>query len=278
MFVEKRTRHRGRLPPWRAQKPSSLKFSACLPVSLFSKLVSGLVTAYRPSAIVRSSALAAVMAAALIAFAPAACEESTPTVLTTGGGDLPAQTGTAYRWNFDDSQTGLKPARLATVLGEWVVEQEPGCPSSPNVLRQKGVFRRPDFPRVIVQDLTFSDLLVRVKCKPESGAVDRACGLIFRLKDSDNYYITRANALEGNVRLYWVVDGRRQQFATADLEVTANQWHTLEVDARGEHIKVSWNGRPVIDATDTTFTTGKIGLWTKADSVTSFDDLEATAH
>ena len=145
-------------------------------------------------------------------------------------------------------------------------------------MRQLGSFGDPDFPRIIVEDLTFADLTVRVRCKPERGGTDRACGLMFRLKDSDDYYVTRANALEANVRLYRVVHGDRQQFASADLPVTSGEWHTLEAHARGSSLTVKWDDKQVISATDDTFQRGKIGLWTKADSVTAFDDLEATGE
>lgn len=110
------------------------------------------------------------------------------------------------------------------------------------------------------------------------GDIDRACGLMFRAVDSENYFITRANVLEDNIRLYRVVDGDRQRFASADRPVSSNTWHTLEVEAIGNRITVSWNGETVIDETDDTFDKGAIGLWTKADSLTAFDELSATAR
>ena len=165
-----------------------------------------------------------------------------------------------------------------SVLGTWKLEGEASAPSGFQVLRQTGRFRDPDFPRVIVEGLVFTDLALRVRCRPEAGRTDQACGLLFRAKASDAYYVARANALEGNVRLYEVVGRRREQLAASDLEVTSGEWHTLEVEARGTSLSVSWDGREVISATDATFDRGKIGLWTKADSVTAFDDLEARAE
>jgi hypothetical protein len=191
---------------------------------------------------------------------------------------VPAEAGKTYRWTFDDVAPGALPADFINVLGEWGVAAESTATSAPHVLRQSGHYGNPDFPRVIVKSLTFADLTVRVRCRPESGGTDQACGLIFRLKDSDNYYVTRANALEGNVNLYRSVNADRQQFAGASATVTGNQWHTLKATARGNRIVVSWDGVPVIDATDATFAKGKIGIWTKADSVTAFDDLEATGQ
>jgi len=207
-----------------------------------------------------------------------ACQKPTPTHRTTGGQEVPAEAGLTYRWTFDDVAVGSLPVNFINVLGDWKAVAEGSAPSTPNVMRQSGRFGGPDFPRVVIEDLTFNDLTLRVRCRPESGEIDQACGLMFRLKDSDNYYITRANALEGNVRLYRVVNGNRQQFASADTEVTSGQWHTLEVRARGPELSVSWDGRGVISASDSKFERGKIGLWTKADSVTAFDDLEATAE
>jgi hypothetical protein len=213
-----------------------------------------------------------------VALSTGACAKPTPTRFTTGGDEVPAEAGHTYRWSFDDTAAGSLPSDLLSVLGNWTTESDPIAPSAPNVLRQTGAFKSPDYPRVIVKSLTFTDVTVRVHCRPEKGEIDRACGIVFRAKDSDNYYLARANALEDNVRLYHVVNGDRQEFASADLTVTTGQWHTLEVTARGTQLGVSWDGHPVLEASDATFTKGKIGLWTKADSVTAFDDLEAVAR
>lgn len=130
------------------------------------------------------------------------------------------------------------------------------------------------FPVAFADKPTLRDLELSVRCKPVSGAVDRACGLVFRLKDANNYYVTRANALEGNVRLYYVKNGHRQQIATFSGNVAAGAWHEYRVVARGDHFEVYWDNAKVIDQHDQTFgDAGKIGLWTKADSVTYFDDL-----
>ena len=211
----------------------------------------------------------------VMALLAGACTKPTPTRFTTGGDELPAEPARTYRWSFDDAAAGALPADYISVLGDWTVASEPTAPSPPNVLRQTGAYKNPDFPRVLVKGLTFTDLTLRVRCRPEKGDIDRACGLMFRATDSDNYYLTRANALEDNVRLYRVVNGDRKEFAGADLKVTSGEWHTLEVTAQGNKLEVSWDGRMVIQASDTTFAKGKVGLWTKADSVTAFDDLEA---
>jgi hypothetical protein len=212
------------------------------------------------------------------ALGAAGCNDTSDGVFTTGGNNVPAEIGRTYSWNFDGDAAGALPDDLINVLGDWAVAEDGSSPSTPNLVRQSGSFGNPDFPRVVVKDLDFDNLAVSVRCRAESGDTDQACGLMFRFQDSDNYFITRANALEGNVRLYRVVDGVREQFASADLDVTANDWHTLSATARGAELTVSWDDQQVIAASDSTFASGKIGLWTKADSVTAFDDLQATAE
>jgi hypothetical protein len=125
-----------------------------------------------------------------------------------------------------------------------------------------------------VKDLRLRNVDVRVRCKPISGKVDQACGLVFRVRDADNYYLTRANALESNVRLYFVRSSRREQIATYNGKVASGSWHELRAVAVGDHIEVHWDGARVIDQHDSTFPdAGSVGVWTKADSVTEFDDL-----
>jgi hypothetical protein len=119
-----------------------------------------------------------------------------------------------------------------------------------------------------------SDVRVSVRCKPIAGKVDQACGLVFRYRDENNYYVARANALEDNVRFYYVSAGKRHELASWSGRVTSGSWHELRVDATGDLFEVFWDNQKVIETRDKTFIEpGKIGLWTKADSVTYFDDL-----
>ena len=184
-------------------------------------------------------------------------------------------------WNFDQDPAGKLPVNFTSALtgggriGQWAVTKEASAPSPPNVLAQTSTdptdYR---FPLAIAEDTSYKDLALSVTFKAVSGKVDQAAGLVFRLKDSDNYYIVRANALEDNLRLYHVVKGRRVQFAGANFKVTANAWHEIKVEARGNEFKCFYDGQLKITAKDDTFKdAGKIGLWTKADSVTYFDDL-----
>jgi len=193
--------------------------------------------------------------------------------------------GTTFIYNFDSDATGQQAAKFHEGLTggggavKWVVQADDRAPSKPNVLAQtssdKTDYR---FPLVIADEGLFQDLDLSVKFKTVSGEVDRAAGLVFRLKDANDYYVVRANALEDNYRLYHVVAGRRSQFAGANFKVTSGQWHELRVECVGNKIICYYDGAKKIEATNNTFKdAGKIGLWTKADSVTSFDDLKVVA-
>ncbi len=193
--------------------------------------------------------------------------------------------GQSITYNFDSDSPGGMPAKFHSARtgqgteGRWVVLAEPTAPSKPNVVAQTSTdstdYR---FPLLIADDGSFRDLELSVKFKAVSGNVDRAGGLVFRLKDANNYYVVRANASEDNYRLYHVVDGRRRQFAGANIKVTSGEWHELKVECVGNKIICYYDGQKKIEATDETFKDpGKVGLWTKADSVTYFDDLRVVA-
>jgi hypothetical protein len=161
--------------------------------------------------------------------------------------------------------------------GNWTVVVQEDAPSGKKVLAQTDAdstdYR---FPLAFTGP-AMKDLRLSVRCKPVSGSVDQGCGLVFRLKDADNYYVARANALEDNVRLYRVVKGARRQFGGWNGKVATGVWHQLMVEARDDHLTVAFDGKPIIDEHDSTFPdAGKFGVWTKADSVIYFDDLIAT--
>jgi hypothetical protein len=129
----------------------------------------------------------------------------------------------------------------------------------------------------ILEDLKFSDVDVTVRFRPVSGKDDASGGIIFRAKDAKNYFIVRANGLEDNFRLYTMKDGLRKQLASAKVDAPKlGEWHTMRVVAKGSKIQAYLNGKPEIDHEDKTYADGYLGLWTKADSVTEFDDLEAS--
>jgi len=188
-------------------------------------------------------------------------------------------------YNFDSDAPGkISPHFHAAVTGggpppTWVVQADSTAPSQPNVVAQTSTDKTDyRFPLLIADDGAFQDLDISVKFKAVSGTVDQAGGLVFRLKDANNYYIVRANALEDNYRLYHVIKGRRVQFAGVNFKVTSGAWHELRVEAIGNKFTCYYDGVKRIEATDDTFKeAGKIGLWTKADSVTYFDDLKVIA-
>jgi hypothetical protein len=159
--------------------------------------------------------------------------------------------------------------------GQWVVRTETDAPSAPNVLAQIDAdptdYR---FPVAVADGPSPRDLELSVKCKQLSGRVDQGCGLVLRFRDFDDYYLTRANALESSVCFYFVKGGRRQSITCWNGSVKSGLWHDYRVIARGDHFEIFWDGAKVIDRHDATFTEGgKVGVWTKADSVIEFDDL-----
>jgi hypothetical protein len=177
---------------------------------------------------------------------------------------------------FDSADAGKSPPGwTATKTGKgepkWTVERDDSAPTKPNVLKQSG---EAAYPVAFKDDTSLKDGMVEVKFKPVAGQEDQAAGVVWRVKDADNYYIARANALEDNVRIYHFVNGKRTQFKGANLKVSSGQWHTLRVESSGSTFKVFFDGKHLFDAENETFKdAGKVGVWTKADSVTLFDDF-----
>ena len=182
--------------------------------------------------------------------------------------------------NFDNAAAGTTPAGwTATKTGsgneKWTVEKDDTAASKPNVLKQSGAAT---YPVCFKNDTNLKDGFVEVKFKPISGKEDQAGGVVWRLKDADNYYVARANALEDNVTIYDTVNGRRTERKRTNTKVATNQWHTLRVDFQGNHFTVTFDGKKAIEWDDEKFKdAGKVGVWTKADSVTLFDDFNYSA-
>jgi hypothetical protein len=178
--------------------------------------------------------------------------------------------------NFDDAKAGAPPPGWkSTITGsgsaKWSVEQDSSAPSKPNVLKQSGVGT---FPICIYESAKLKDGFVEMKFKPIEGKEDQAGGVIWRVQDSNNYYIARANALEDNVTIYHTIGGKRVAFKSINTKVKSGVWHALRVDFDGNKFTVTFDGNKVIEATDQSFpNAGNVGLWTKADSVTLFDDF-----
>ncbi len=178
--------------------------------------------------------------------------------------------------NFDNSQVGMPPPNwTGTKTGKgspnWTVVADDSAPTKPNVLRQSG---EATYPVCIREGASVKDGFVEVKFKAVSGKEDQAGGVIWRCKDADNYYVARANALEDNVTIYHTINGKRVSFKNTTAKVASGQWHTLRAEFEGNRFSVSLDGKKVIEATDDSFSeAGKVGVWTKADSLTLFDDF-----
>ena len=188
--------------------------------------------------------------------------------------------------DFEKDEVGAAPAGFVTALTggggpvKWTVQEDKNAPSGKKVLAQTSSdstdYR---FPLCVLKDFSAKDVQVSAQFKPVSGQVDQAGGLVARYRDNDNYYVVRANALEDNVRLYHVVKGNRVQFAGVNTKVASGQWHTLKLSIKGNHFQVFFNDQPLFEADDDTFKeAGSAGMWTKADSVTHFDNFTAASY
>ncbi len=191
--------------------------------------------------------------------------------------------------DFESDKPGQAPGGFAFALtgsgrpGAWSVRKDDASPERGNVLAQTDAdstsYR---FPVAVLNDIVSTDVDASVRFRPLSGRVDQAAGVVWRYRDANNYYIVRANALEGNVVLYKVENGKRTDLPVKGsgrtygkkASVPKNTWSQLGITVRGGVFTVSLNGQGLFEVEDSTFTTpGKVGLWTKADSVTYFDDL-----
>ena len=182
--------------------------------------------------------------------------------------------------SFDANTAGQPPTGWtcgATGKGNarWTIEADASAPSRPNVLKQSG---SATFPWCVKNDILMADGTIEVKFKPVSGKEDQAGGVVWRWKDGNNYYVARANALEGNVSLYHTTNGSRKTIEYKDAPVAPGIWHTLRVTFEAASIQVALDGKTYIDVRDNHIAgSGKVGVWTKADSVTLFDDFNYNA-
>jgi hypothetical protein len=209
------------------------------------------------------------------------------------GGCAIAKGVPAVTFDFEDATIGTLPNGFSTALTggggpvAWAIQEDASSPAGPKVLVQTSRDdTRQRFPLCVYERLTARDVDLSVRFKPISGKVDQAAGLVFRYRDSGNYYIVRANALEENVVLYKVEHGKRSDLKPVDagllaygkkVPVPSQTWSTLRVVVRGNRFSVHLNGTHLFDVEDATFpNAGRVALWTKADSVTAFDGLEVT--
>jgi hypothetical protein len=184
-------------------------------------------------------------------------------------------------WTFDDDPPESLPPefQVGTLFdgrpaGEWKILQTEAANNGTHVLGQlMGKGAEHAYKVLLTQDTTATDLDIQVSFLPISGKADMGGGLIWRAADDRNYYLARANPLEQNTRLYRVVKGVRHMLNNFDQTIDVRHWHTLRVVNRGCRIEVFYDEKRVIDLCDNTFTHGQVGLWTKSDAVTYFDDL-----
>jgi hypothetical protein len=186
--------------------------------------------------------------------------------------------------SFENNQIGATPEGWMTTLTgkgdpQWTVESDETAPSKLKVLKQSG---RATYPLLLKNDTNIKDGFIEVKFKAVAGSQDRAAGVVWRARDANNYYVVRANALEDNFVLYKTVDGirsaldivgRKGGYGVA-VPVPANTWHSLRIEFKAARFSASFNGKQLFEVEDSTFTdAGMVGLWTKADSVTLFDQM-----
>jgi hypothetical protein len=173
-------------------------------------------------------------------------------------------------WTFEDDSAGTLPKGFAPAVGEWgVVSTGDG-----KALAQSASNANPVFNVVLVDDIEAEDVDISVKVRAIAGDLDRGGGLVWRAKDPRNYYIARYNHKEDNFRVYKVVDGKRSPpFRNADIK-HHDGWTVVRVVMRGDHIECYVDGQKYLDVHDSTFAgPGKIGLWSKSDARSRFDDL-----
>lgn len=178
--------------------------------------------------------------------------------------------------DFDIVPAGELPARWesgVTGVGSprWSVDADPTAPSKPNVLKQSG---SGTFPWAVRKDVSIADGHVETRFKAIAGKQDQAGGVVWRWTSGQTYYVARANANENNVSLYYTTLGIRTTIKYVDAPVPSNVWHTLRAEFTGDRISVFLNGKRHIEAEDGHIKeAGAVGVWTKADSVTVFDDF-----
>ncbi len=173
----------------------------------------------------------------------------------------------------------IKSEQLNTINDDFKTKNPAWSQKSGTWTFEKGVLKQSakteSFPLILFEKDKFSTVDVSVDFKPISGQIDASGGIIFRAVDKDNYFIVRANSLEGNYRLYTFKNGRRSEIYSASIDAPEiGKFHTMRVVAKGNHIQAYLNGKLFINHHDDSFSSGYTGLWTKADSVTEFDNFK----
>jgi hypothetical protein len=199
---------------------------------------------------------------------------------------LTSAVATAQTITFENDAPGQPPKDFEFGLageggpGRWQIVADKTAAGGKALAQLSANTAANRFLVAIYNPTVFANGEITTRCKPVSGRVDQACGLIIRAADARNYYIARSNALENNVRFYRVRNGERQQLATAEnVKTPRGQWHTLTLRAEGNRYTVSLDGKVLHTTSDATTaeprpTEGRAGLWVKSDSVTHFERVE----
>jgi hypothetical protein len=174
---------------------------------------------------------------------------------------------------------GWKAAQTGKGEGSvWKVTADDTAPSKTGfVLAQTAESPDAMFNICVADDSSFQDVELSVAFKAKEGKNDRGGGLVWRYQDADNYYLCRMNPLEDNFRVYKVAAGKRTQFQSADVKIPSGEWHTIKVEQKGDQIECYLDGKKQLEVKDDTFTkAGKVGLWSKSDARTYFDDFKVS--
>jgi hypothetical protein len=206
----------------------------------------------------------ATLLAALVFVAPVVAGDPAPT-----------------RLSFDKAKVGEVPAGWKTgVTGKadgsvWKIVEDKTAPGGPLVLAQTSKSPGSVFNLCVAEEVKYKDVDITIAFKAVAGDQDQGGGIVWRLKDNDNYYLVRMNPLEDNFRFYTVTAGKRKELVSKDVKVESGKWHTMRVVMKGNKIQCYLNGKLLIETTDDTFKeAGKIGMWTKADAQTYFADVQ----
>jgi hypothetical protein len=199
--------------------------------------------------------------------------------------EIPSQSSELMVWSFNNYEAGTLPedwlvgeTRGSGKPATWQVVADPTAPSPPNIMRLVRSENRGDTFNLLLADKSvFDHLDLSVRMRADSGVEDQGGGLVWKCKDEKNYYICRLNPLEGNFRLYKVTKGKRKQLESANIDAEVGRWYELRVVTIGRHISCYVDGERLLTTKDESIRgPGRIGLWTKADAASSFDEVRVT--
>jgi hypothetical protein len=182
---------------------------------------------------------------------------------------LSAGDGNPRTWTFDDDETGAIAKGFSNEVGEWKV----AASDNGKALAQFAKNPNAVFNVALISDTNAKNVDLSVRMKAVAGEHDQGGGLVWRAKNAKNYYLARYNPLEDNYRFYHVVNGKRTLLQNVDI-AHSDGWHTLRITMTGDQVTCYYDGKKYIEAKDSTLPeAGRIGLWSKADAQSQFDDL-----